>query len=735
MEPGDIPLPLTRGQLDIWLSQEAGLVGTGWQLGLLGRIAGRVNPAHLQEAIRRAAREAEPGRASFFLVAGQVVQRAVDYPDIELDFYDLTGFENPAQAVQETAAAIQRIPMPLSGPLFKFTLFQTSPDESYLFACCHHIAMDGVGMVLVSRRIAAIYSALVSGDPVPAAYFGSLQELIDCESAYEASPDYLADRDYWTANLPAAGGPQNWPSASDNAVDGFTPSPAVAFDTSVVGYAKSLSKALRIRRYAVFTAACALLVRSWSGGGSEVVLDFPVSRRVTPESKTLPGMLSGVLPLVVQTQPGSTVAEFCQHVDARIRELLHHQRFPVRALESTGFGALRQVSSRVAVNFIPSRLTLEFGPLEVTAAFTNNGPVGHFGLFFIGSGDDLSLSTAGTGEPFASTGAESLITRLARVLRSMAADPEQRLSGIDVLDECEHGRLDGWGNRAVLRRPMVESGSIPEVFAARVAGAPEAVAVRFEGRSWSYRELDEASNRLAHWLVERGAGPGQYVALLLPRSAQAIVAMLAVLKCGAAYVPMDAAHPDARISFMLADAAPIAVITDAELRPRLEGHDLPIIDIHDPAIEAAPVSGLALPGADEIAYLIYTSGTTGVPKGVAISHRNLTQLLESLQSGMPAGSVWAQWHSLAFDASVEEIWAALLGGGCLVIVSEEVVVSPGDLRALLVAEKVSVLSQTPSALGVLSAEGLESVALVVAGEVCPAEVVDRWAPGRVMVNA
>ena len=142
-----------------------------------------------------------------------------------------------------------------------------------------------------------------------------------------------------------------------------------------------------------------------------------------------------------------------------------------------------------------------------------------------------------------------------------------------------------------------------------------------------------------------------------------------------------------------------------------------------------------MPAADDLAYLIYTSGTTGVPKGVAITHYNVSELMGSLDPGLAGpGQVWSQWHSYSFDISGWEIFGALLHGGRLVVVPDAVAGSPEDFRALLVSEKVSVLCQTPSAVGMLSPEGLDSVTVLVGGESCPAEVVDRWAPGRVMIN-
>ncbi|MCV6979911.1 hypothetical protein H7I53_06670 [Mycolicibacterium pulveris] len=492
-------LQLTRAQLDIWLAQETGHSTTDWQLGVLARFDGAIDRDLLGRAIRQVMKEAEPARAAIFEVDGQVLQQAIEDPDVDVAFHDLTDSRHPVQEARRMAREIQRTPMPLDGPLFKFVLFQTWDDEFYLFGCFHHIVIDGTGITLLAHRIATVYAAMVSGTPCPPAFFGSLQDLVDCESDYEASPDHEVDQAYWAENLPAHTEHATClPQTTANDDDADQPPTPVRLDPVVLRQIQELSEAWNLPRSSVITAACALLVRGWCGANSEVVLDFPVSRRVRPESKTLPGMVSGVVPLVLKVAPDSTVADFCAYVDARIREALQHQRFPVYALErKAGTRGTEQPAHRVSVNFMPSALTLDFAGVEASASFTNPGQVGDFGLIFSGAGDQLFFSTSGGGGPLSRFDLPELAKRLERVLGLMVADSGRRLSSVEVLDTDERVRLEGWGNREVLSAPAAPasvSGSMVGLFGAQVSRVPGSVAVSCEGRSLTYRELDVASD-------------------------------------------------------------------------------------------------------------------------------------------------------------------------------------------------------------------------------------------------
>ncbi|WP_237161036.1 condensation domain-containing protein, partial [Mycobacteroides franklinii] len=496
-DPG--ALPLTRGQLDIWLAEETGRAGAKWHLGMLGRIEGAIDHGLLERAVRQVVHEAEPLRAVFSERHGHVFQTVVDYPHIELVHHDLTGSSNPMGDAYRIAASIQRAPMPLSGQLFRFALMQARADDFYFFVCCHHIATDGIGMGLLCHRIATVYSAIATDSPIPPPIFGSLKSLVDCESDYEASDDYIDDEVYWANSGPLENESRYGVApVVPNRPREYEPSAPIQLDPSVVAKTRELSHALGVRRAAVITAACALLVHG-EVGGAEVVLDFPVSRRVRPEALFVPGMSSGVVPLRLTTSPATTVASFCEHVDTRIQEALQHQRFPLRALEDkTGFQRGERASNHAAINFIPTTRLADFAGAAGSGTVTHTGLVDQFGLVFIKNDEELFLSTSGVGDLFADCDARALADRFEHVLSAMTVDPGRSLSTIDVREEAECPPLDVWSNRAALIRPVPRPLSIPELFAEQVVRDPEAVAVSFGDSAVTYRGLDEASNRLAH---------------------------------------------------------------------------------------------------------------------------------------------------------------------------------------------------------------------------------------------
>src|ERR1700759_3232685 len=404
----DQALPLTRGQLDIWLAQQTGFAGTEWQLGLMVKIEGVVDRDILERALRQVVREVEPARATIYESDGHVVQRAIDDPEIEFSFHDLSNSRHPVREARAIAASIQRTPMKFAGPLFKAALFETWTDEFYMFAVGHHIIIDGTGMTLLAHRIATVYAAMVSGATVPPVFFGSLRDLVRIESEYEASADYLADEAYWTKTLPRESDHRCAPTLGER--DPW-PSAPVRLDPKVVRRVQEISDGWNVPRSSVITAACALLVRGWSAQGSEVVLDFPVSRRVRPESKTIPAMVAGVVPLVFRVSPEASVADFCAQVDTRIREAVAHQRFPVHALERQASDA-GSLANRVSINFLPSTFSLDFAGIAASASYSNSGAVGAFGLIFSGAGDQLFLSTAGAGQLFSNLDVSDLAGRL-----------------------------------------------------------------------------------------------------------------------------------------------------------------------------------------------------------------------------------------------------------------------------------------------------------------------------------
>lgn len=268
-----------------------------------------------------------------------------------------------------------------------------------------------------------------------------------------------------------------------------------------------------------------------------------------------------------------------------------------------------------------------------------------------------------------------------------------------------------------------------EIFRQRAAWTPEAVAVTAPDGELTYAELDARSDALATRLAAAGVAPGALIGLCAGRGAPLIVGLLGILKAGAAYVPIDAGYPPSRIALTLSDAGVAAVVGDAGTAGLLAGGGIPVVRVDEPA-GAGPAPELPGLADDSLAYVIYTSGSTGRPKGVLVTHRNAVHMLERTGELFELGDtdVWTVFHSIGFDFSVWEIWGALLFGGRLVLVSDEVARTPKLFHALLGDERVTVLSQTPSAFRQLTtvdagAVPLRDLRLVVFGG-------ERLAPGE-----
>ncbi|WP_139825969.1 non-ribosomal peptide synthetase, partial [Mycobacterium parmense] len=755
-------IPLSFAQNRLWFIDQLQGPSPVYNMAAAMRLSGGLDVEALGAALADVVARHESLRTLFTAPDGTPQQVVVpaEQADFGWDVVDASRWSQNRLHEALEVAARETFDLATDIPL-RAHLFRIAADEHVVVAVVHHIAADGWSLRPLVADLGAAYASRCAGQapdwaPLPVQYVDyTLWQRAQFGNLDDSASRVAAQLAYWEDAL--AGLPERVQLPTDRpyplVADMAGATVAVDWPAELQQQVARLAREHNATSFMVVQAALVVLLSKISAS-SDVAVGFPIAGRRDPALDDLVGFFVNTLVLRADLTGDPSFGEMLTQVRTRSLEAFEHQDVPfevlVERLNPTrslthhplvqvmlswqNFAGLSDPAAGsglkgVDVESIP--LGTQSARMDLTFSLSERWNAGGAPA---GIGGEVEFRT----DVFDAETIETLIDRLERVLAAMTADPDRSLSSLSLLDEAEHARLAELGNRAVLTDPPdapAGDASIPELFAAQVIRTPEEPALTFGGRSWTYAELDEASNRLAHLLVARGAGPGRTVALLFNRSAEAIASIVAVLKAGAAYLPIDPALPQARIAFMLADAAPVAAVTTSDLAARLDEFDLAVVDVADPAIGDRPATPLPAPDQSDIAYLIYTSGTTGVPKGVAITHRNVLGLLRSPGLELPSAGVWSQWHSLAFDVSVWEIWGALLHGGRLVVVPESVARSPEDLHALLRAENVSVLTQTPSAAMMLSPEGLDSTALVVAGEACPAELVERWAPGRIMLNA
>lgn len=316
----------------------------------------------------------------------------------------------------------------------------------------------------------------------------------------------------------------------------------------------------------------------------------------------------------------------------------------------------------------------------------------------------------------------------------MAADPDVRVGRVDILDAAERELiLRGWNDTAA----AVPVTALPGLFEAQSARTPDAVAVVCGNVELTYQQLDARANRLAHYLAGRGVGPEQIVAIALPRTEMMIVALLGVLKAGAAYLPIDLAYPAARIAFMLADASPALVLADTSTAGLLPGAGLPVVTLDlphtlnhitaRPATPLTPSQRTAPLHPANPAYIIYTSGSTGTPKGVVVTHGSVVNLLTAMRDIIPLGTedrILAV-TTIGFDISVLEIHYPLAGGATVVLVSRQQVQDPPVLLEILRSAGATLLQSTPSLWRALLSESIDSLQTIralIGGEALPVDL-------------
>ena len=657
-------------------------------------ITGALDPDRVREAVQTVAARHPHLVARFCARFEEPVQVIETAPVVPWRYLDVSGTDFEDQIGQVCAAERAAVGDLSDQSAFRAALIRTGPDRHRLVLTNHHIVLDGWSLPILLGEIFAGYYGQPLPPAVPYRRFVSWLAERDLDEARAAWGQVLAGFD--TPTLVGRAG------RVEPGARGVVAHQLSEQTTRALG---ELARSNHTTVSTVLQGAFAQLLSSLTGQ-HDVVFGTVVSGRPDEVvgAESMVGLLINTVPVRARLTAATTTAELLEQLQAAHNHTLEHQHLALSEVQRlTGQDQL--FDTLFVFENYPVDTAALAGEHELNVTDFTIHESTHYPLVVVaGPGTELGIRVEYDTEVFDAAGIEVLLQRFDRVVVAMTADPAPRLSSIDVLDTVEHARLQEWANRAVLTAPGPDPVSIPVVFAAQVIRAPGAVAISCGGDSVTYGELDEASNRLAHLLIARGVGLGERVALLVERSVEAIIAMLAVLKTGAAYVPIDPAHPDARIGFVLADAAPMVALTTAGLAHRLAGHDgLVVIDVDDPAIDSQPGTGLAVPSPDDVAYLIYTSGTTGVPKGVAVAHRNVVRLLQTLQAEVDPELVWSQCHSLAFDFSVWEIFGALLSGGRLVVVPDAVVRSPEELHAVLVAERVGVLSQTPSAFYALQA--------------------------------
>ncbi|MFD1810849.1 amino acid adenylation domain-containing protein [Rhodococcus gannanensis] len=723
--------PVSVGQRGLWYAQQLN-PHLPFTVAQYVELRGPLDTGLVAAACDRAAREVESGVLFIESVGGEPHQRLEPDVDDAPGYLDLGGSPDPAVAAMRFMVEVYSRPLdPLRDRLIGTTLIRLGDDHHYLFTHVHHLALDGHGGMVLLTRAAELYTAWATGLEPPPLRAMTLARITEHELAYQGSARQATDRQHWAQRLDRLPAPV---TLSDGAAPA-APTCRHVSATLGVDTAADVAELARVHNSTDVPVVIAAFV-SYLGrltGATDIGLSLPVSARTTAALRRSAGSMSNVVPLRVRVESGVRVADLVRRVQVELTGALRHQRYRyedmLRDLHAVGDQRETRSAFGPAVNMMMFQPEIVFGCVTGELHVLSTGPV-----------DDLSLNVYP-----------------AVAGRSLRVDFEANPVRYDDTELSRHHRyfldhLAAFARSAHLPVEAVPLGVPAETATVAPARGPRSsgtamlpdlltrhadsdrVAVRDGDRTLTYRELDARSSALAREIAGAGAGPDDCVAVLLPRSVALVVAVWAVAKAGAAYTPVDPASSEQRLATLLRHAK--VAICDDDIRlpdgvTRLRASDGEVPD--EPFAPGERVRPLR---PDHVAWVIHTSGSSGTPKAVAVTHRGLAGLVDSLRTHYRADedSRVLLLAAPSFDASMEELLLAANAGATLVVGPADAVAG-ADLAALLREQRVTHLAATPSVLAVTDPVDLPALRLVDAGgEALPPDVAGRWSTGRTLLN-
>ena len=741
----DRNLPLSFSQERLWFLEQLEPGRTTYNVPVLLRLSGPLDPRALEYALNELVNRHEVLRTRIVVQAGEASQVVVPSSPLALpctDLRDLAADERQAAAHAVTHRLAGQLFDLAEGRLLRAALIRLADEEYLLELVTHHIASDGWSVGVAVRELVALYSACLHGEPSPLPALPVQYADYACWQREWLRGDVLEERLVWwrteLAEPPALDLPASRPRPRVLSGRGQRLPFAVSREAT-----DRMQAMVRASGSTLFMAMLAAFY-GWlqrETGQSDLVVGTPVANRQRHEIEPLIGFFVNTLALRMKVD---TDASFAQLLDRTRRLCLAayaHQDVPFEAVveavsprRDPGRAPLFQVAL-VLLN--SPRTAMELQDLRVTEEPVETG-VAKFDLTLIAQETESGI--AGEWEFSTDLFDEQLVrrfdSRFSAFLAEAIAAPETPLHRLGMLSSGEQRHVLETLNATAHPVPAL---TMPALLEAQAASTPGNTALVAGERTWTYARLNECANRLANYLIGLGAGPEDRIAVALDRSPEMVVALFAVMKAGSAYVPIDPAYPPARVSLMLADAAPALALSDLAHRDLFPG----AICLDDGEIaalvSAAPEHNPERAQLDNAAYVIYTSGSTGTPKGVVVTHSGIASLamihIERLRIGF--ASRFLQFASLSFDSSVAELVMALGAGAALVFVPSEAR-SGRALAEFLKQERITHAQLPPAVLATLDidlAEELFITDLIVAGEACPPDLAEAWSSRVRFFNA